>query len=137
MFAAMERPDLLLDERFATSDARLEYGAQLAEEIVQIIKIKTSEQWMSEFHAIGVPSALVGRVADLPTDPPVLADNMAFAPPEGGDMPLVIKHPLNIDGLKTKAMVKAPEMGEHTAEVLQEMGYSAQEITALQDQGIV
>ena len=42
MFAAMERPDLLLDERFATSDARLEYGAQLAGEIVLIIKNKTS-----------------------------------------------------------------------------------------------
>ena len=137
MFAAMERPDLLLDERFATSDARLEYGAQLAEEIVLIIKNKTSEQWMAEFHAIGVPSARVGQVADLPTDPQVLANNMAFAPPDGVDMPLVIKHPLNIDGLKTKNMVKAPEMGEHTAQVLEEMGYSAQEITALQDQGIV
>lgn len=137
MFAAMERPDLLLDERFATSDARLEYGAQLAGEIVLIIKNKTSEQWMAEFHAIGVPSARVGQVADLPTDPQVLANNMAFAPPDGVDMPLVIKHPLNIDGLKTKNMVKAPEMGEHTAQVLEEMGYSAQEITALQDQGIV
>lgn len=137
MFAAMERVDLLLDERFATSDARLEYGAELAEEIALIIKTKTSAQWMSEFHAIGVPSALVGQVADLPTDPQVLANNMAFAPPAGVDMPLVIKHPLNIDGLKTKAMVKAPEMGEHTAEVLQEMGYSAEQITSLQDQGIV
>ena len=137
MFAAMERPDLLLDERFATSDARLEYGAQLAGEIVLIIKNKTSEQWMAEFHAIGVPSARVGQVTDLPTDPQVLANNMAFAPPDGVDMPLVIKHPLNIDGLKTKNMVKAPEMGEHTAQVLEEMGYSAQEITALQDQGIV
>ena len=137
MFAAMERPDLLLDERFATSDARLKYGAQLAGEIVLIIKNKTSEQWMAEFHAIGVPSARVGQVADLPTDPQVLANNMAFAPPDGVDMPLVIKHPLNIDGLKTKNMVKAPEMGEHTAQVLEEMGYSAQEITALQDQGIV
>ena len=137
MFAAMERPDLLLDERFATSDARLKYGAQLAGEIVLIIKNKTSDQWMAEFHAIGVPSARVGQVADLPTDPQVLANNMAFAPPDGVDMPLVIKHPLNIDGLKTKNMVKAPEMGEHTAQVLEEMGYSAQEITALQDQGIV
>ena len=136
MFAAMGRPDLLLDERFATSDARLDYGAQLAEEMVLIIKNKTSDQWMTEFQAIGVPSALVGQVADLPTDPQVLANNMAFAPPDGVDMPLVIKHPLNIDGLKTKNMVKAPEMGEHTAQVLAEVGYSAQEITDLQDRGI-
>ena len=137
MFAAMERPDLLLDERFATSDARLEYGDRLAEELALIIEGKTSAQWMSEFHAIGVPSALVGQVADLPSDPQVIANKMAFAPPEGVDMPLVIKHPLNIDGLKTKTMLKAPEMGEHTSEVLQEMGYSAQEIAVFQKQGIV
>lgn len=137
MFAAMERPDLLLDERFATSDARLEYGDQLALELVDIIKSKPSVQWMEEFHAIGVPSALVGQVEDLPSDPQVIANNMAFAPPTGIDMPLVIKHPLNIDGLKTKAMVKAPEMGEHTAEVLAEMGYSTAEIAAFREQSIV
>ena len=105
--------------------------------MVLIIKTKSSEQWMSEFHAIGVPSALVGQVADLPTDPQVIANNMAFAPPDGIDMPLVIKHPLNIDGLATKTMLKAPEMGQHTSEVLAEMGYSEAEITAFQEQGIV
>jgi crotonobetainyl-CoA:carnitine CoA-transferase CaiB-like acyl-CoA transferase len=34
-------------------------------------------------------------------------------------------------------MLKAPEMGQHTSEVLAEMGYSEAEITAFQEQGIV
>jgi crotonobetainyl-CoA:carnitine CoA-transferase CaiB-like acyl-CoA transferase len=80
---------------------------------------------------------LVGQVEDLPNDPQVIANNMAFAPPTGIDMPLVIKHPLNIDGLKTKTMVKAPEMGEHTTAVLAEMGYSTAEIAAFREQSIV
>jgi formyl-CoA transferase len=137
MFAAMERPDLLLDPRFATSDARLENGARLASEIVEIIGTKTSTDWMTVFHAMGVPSALVGQVGDLPDDPQIKANNMAFKPVDGVDMPLVIKHPLNIEGLDTQAMVKAPTMGEHTAEILKEIGYSRDQIEALQNQGVV
>jgi formyl-CoA transferase len=57
-----------------------------------------------------------------PTDPTVPA-------------PLIVNHPLNIDGLARVGPTRAPEVGEHTAQVLGELGYSAKEVADLRARG--
>jgi len=49
----------------------------------------------------------------------------------------LIKHPLNIEGLPRAPHRRAPNLGEHTQEILEEIGYSQEEIARLQKKGAV
>ncbi len=92
---------------------------------------------MTALTEAGVPVALVGQVSELPTDPQVVANNMAITPTSEVGMPAVIKHPVNIDGLATREAGPAPGLGQHSKEILAELGYSEADIAAMVDQGVI
>ena len=52
-------------------------------------------------------------------------------------MPAVIKHPVNVEGLKTRPAGPAPELGQHSEEILAELGYTADDIARVKEQGII
>ena len=58
-------------------------------------------------------------------------------PVEDVGMPRVIRDPINVDGLARVGAKPAPEMGQHTDEVLSELGYSAADISGMREAGIV
>ena len=137
LFVGVDRPDLLVDERFATSEARLEHGEALKTELAAAIAHRSSSEWMQVFAESGVPAALVGQVADLANDPQVSANAMAVAGPPGSQMSRMIMHPMNIDGLTTRVHAPAPDQGEHNDEVLQELGYTPEHIAKLREEGVI
>ncbi|HQW51399.1 MAG TPA: hypothetical protein PL082_05035, partial [Tepidiformaceae bacterium] len=49
--------------------------------------------------------------------------------------PLIVTHPINIDGLDKVGPTRAPDVGEHTVEVLTELGYDAVQIERLRAVG--
>ena len=134
MFIALDRPDALVDERFATSEARLENGEALKALIVEAVAKRSSAEWMRLFAEAGVPAALVGQVADLADDQQVRENNMAI-PADGSAMARMIKHPLNIDGLATREHIPAPTQGQHSSEVLQELGYTPEQVAQMREEG--
>ena len=137
LFVGVDRPDLLVDERFATSEARLEHGEALKTELAAAIAHRSSSEWMQVFAESGVPAALVGQVADLANDPQVSANAMAVAGPPGSQMSRMIMHPMNIDGLITRVHAPAPDQGQHNDEVLHELGYSPEHIAKLREEGVI
>ena len=137
LFVAIDRPDLLIDSRFATSEARLENGEALKAELIKAIAERPSGQWMDVFADSGVPAALVGQVADLAQDQQVIENAMAIPAPMGSGMQRMIKHPLNIDGLATREHMPAPEQGQHSSEVLLELGYTSEQVAKLREDGVI
>mgnify|MGYP001163747274 FL=1 len=137
LFVALDRPDLLVNPCFASAEARLENGEALTIELSNALAQRSSNEWMTVFAEAGVPAALVGQVADLCNDQQVLANAMAIPGPKGSGMERMIKHPMNIDGLATREHVPAPEQGQHTNEVLQELGYSPQEVVKLRKDRVI
>ena len=137
MFIALDRPDALVDERFATSEARLENGEALKALIVEAVAKRSSAEWMHLFAEAGVPAALVGQVADLADDQQVRENNMAIPAPDGSAMARMIKHPLNIDGLATREHIPAPTQGQHSSEVLQELGYTPEQVAQMREEGVI
>ncbi|MEM9623038.1 MAG: CaiB/BaiF CoA-transferase family protein [Pseudomonadota bacterium] len=136
MFAVLGLPELLVDERFAEPEKRLAAGDQLVALIRPVIATRPSAEWLAEFNAAGVPVALVAEVEELPTDQQVIANNMVRAPGDTG-LDQLLKPPVNVEGLALVTPSRAPEIGEHTDEILQEMGYADAEIAALRNRGVL
>ena len=63
---------------------------------------------------------------------------MVIAPEDPSvDMPHVIDHPVNVDTIGKVGPRRAPEIGEHTDEILAELGFGAEEIELLRGRGAV
>ena len=88
-----------MDERFATSEARLENGEALKALIVEAVAAARVQNGCIYLPRPAFRAALVGQVADLADDQQVRENNMAIPAPDGSAMARMIKHPLNIDGL--------------------------------------
>ena len=134
---ALDQAHWLADERFATPEARLQNHQACTRLMRQVIRQRTASEWMQIFQEAGVPAALVAEFHDLPSDPQVLANEMAMEPVEDVGMARVIRDPVNVDGLSRVRAKRAPQMGEHTDEILAELGLSAAEIARLREQGVV
>ncbi len=137
LIVALGHPEWLVDERFHTPEQRLENHEVFTQMMRDVIAQRTAEEWMAIFAEEGVPAALVAEFQDLPDDPQVIANGMAMPPVEDVGMARVIRDPINVDGVGRVGAKRAPDMGEHTEEVLKELGYSAADIAGWREAGIV
>jgi formyl-CoA transferase len=53
------------------------------------------------------------------------------------DIPMIVNHPVKISNVAQVGPKRAPEMGEHTSQILQGLGYSDNEIQEFRDKGVV
>lgn len=137
LLIAAGREDMLADERFADPAARMEHAAELVAELKATFVQRPAAEWMATFREAEVPVTLVAEMGDLVDDPQLRVNNMV-APPVDESVParVVINHPLNIDGMPRVGTRHAPEVGEHTDEVLAELGFDAAAIAGLHERGV-
>ena len=130
--------DLLADERFKTPAQMWEHRAELGDAIAAIVATRTSDEWLAEFAALEVPVNRIALVEEAARDEQVLANQIAIAPDdEGIAAPLLMTHPVKVTSTPPVGPKRAPALGEHTAEVLAELGYSTDEISAMREDGVV
>jgi formyl-CoA transferase len=129
--------EMLVDERWADPRNRLEHGPELIDRLRATFATRTAKDWLATFRAADVPVTLVAEMEDLASDPQIAANNMAAPPtdPRVG-LPAVINHPLNIDGMPRAGARHAPAVGENTAQVLTELGFTPDEIATLAATGV-
>ena len=137
MLIALGCLEWLADERFVTPERRLEHAETFTEMLRAVIIEKTAAEWLPLLRENGVPVALMAQFQDLPREPQVLANDMAVVPLDDVGMSRVIRDPVNVDGVKRVGVRQAPGLGEHSAEILQEMGYSQADIEGLRAKGII
>jgi crotonobetainyl-CoA:carnitine CoA-transferase CaiB-like acyl-CoA transferase len=135
---AVERPEWLDDPRFATMTARREHCAELVQEIDAIFATRTLAEWGERFDRAGMWWAPVQTTEDLVVDPQARAAGVFTEMPqaEGGPVPAVAQ-PLDFSDTPWAIGGPAPECGQHTEEVLLELGYDWDAIAALKERGAI
>jgi crotonobetainyl-CoA:carnitine CoA-transferase CaiB-like acyl-CoA transferase len=125
MMQVLGDPDVAKDERYITNAARVVNRETLIPRLFELTKKLSKAQLAEQFEAVGVPAGPINTLHDVFNDPQVLARGMRVDLPhpdaKGGSIPGV-RTPITINGRRAAADRAPPKVGEHTEEVLREIG---------------
>ena len=135
---ALELEHLLDDPDYSDNLKRAEKSAELHELISGIVSTMPRDHWLKALEEADVPAAPVLERDDLFTDPQIAANDMLTVQEhtQAGRVDMV-NIPVRLSDTPGGIRSPAPAVGQHTEEVLRELGYGESEILRLGDQGII
>ncbi len=133
------REDLFDDSRFADDDSRWQNGDVLNDLMQQWCAGKTKAEVLAELESAKLPAAPLNSPQDVLDDPHVEAMGyLKRVPFPGASRPVpLIETPFRLSATPGSIRRRAPLLGEHTDEVLAEIGYSTADIANLRRDGII
>lgn len=135
----VNRPELIGDERFHTNAARTEHHEELFPILAQIMRQRSTDQWVAALEDIGVPCGPVNTVDKVASDPQVLAREMIVEVEHEKTGTIGIPGvPIKLSKTPGRVDAPAPNLGEHSEEILSELlGMQTDEVDRLKQQGVV
>ena len=136
-FEVLDLTHLYDDPDFADNDARVRNLVRMNAIIDKKIGQNSVDYWIDTLNAAGVPC---GRVQDMDTlfrDPQLLSQDMVLTVDHTGHGPIrMTGFPVKMSETPCELRLPAPELGADTETVLRELGYGAEKIAALRDNGV-
>ncbi len=134
----IERPDLALDPHFLTNPARVSHRQELIALLSEIFVQRSTAEWLQEFERAGLPHAPVRSISEALDHPQAVARNMVVDVPHptAGSIKLVAP-PVKFSLTAAQIRRPPPLLGEHTEEILREIGYRDDQIAALRQEGAI
>jgi crotonobetainyl-CoA:carnitine CoA-transferase CaiB-like acyl-CoA transferase len=131
-------PEWRTDPRFATNAARMTNLDALTDAMNKVITTRSRNEWIEAFDAAGVPVGPVHSIGEALDHPQTLARGMVvnLDHPRAGRTK-ALGSPLHFSRTVSTAARPAPMLGEHTREVLREVGYQDTEIDRFVTEGVV
>ena len=125
LVALLGAGEMAKDERYRTNAGRVVNRGTLIPRMFELTATMTRADLLAKLEAAGVPGGPINTLEDVFADPQVLARKMRIDRPsefaKGGSIPGV-RSPITINGLRMAAERAPPTLGEHTQEVLREIG---------------
>lgn len=120
---AIGHPDLATDPKFSTNAARVTHLRDLEEIMIESLSKQTIDEWVELFSQVGVPSGPINTIDRVFEEPQVLHRQMVrdIPHPLSGNVSQVVS-PLNFREAPLTYDKPPPLLGEHTAQILSELG---------------
>ena len=133
-WSAIERPDLATDDRYATNEARVLNREALIAELQSVIAGRATEEWERRLLDAGVPAGKIRAVGEaLRTGQ---ARTLRVDHPTAGALELV-GPPFELESATLPAPTPPPLLGQHTDEVLAELGVDDERLASLEERGVI
>ena len=135
---ALERPGLVDDPRFREQRDRQRNREALLGELDAAFARRPRDEWLDRLQAADVPAGPVHDYAAVCRDPQVLANGYvtSLEHPSLGTVG-VVGTPIQMSETPTGPRHTAPELGQHTEEILLDLGYDWDQIVAFKDAGAI
>lgn len=126
------------DEKYRTNQARVKNKTELTKILENLLQVKSVNEWIALFSEKNIPCGPIQSMDQVFEHPQVIAREMVVQVdhPEAGLVKLV-GSPIKLSRTKVKIERHPPIAGEHNSEVLQQAGFSIQEITKLKENNII
>lgn len=132
------RPDLAQDPRFIKNADRVRHRATLVPLLADILKSRKKYDWLPALEAAKVPCGAINNLAEVFADPHVQARGMTVPMPHPlTDALQLVASPMKLSATPVQYRRPPPLLGEHTDEVLRELGWNAAELAALRKTGAI
>jgi crotonobetainyl-CoA:carnitine CoA-transferase CaiB-like acyl-CoA transferase len=135
---ALGAPDLVNRPEYATGPDRSKNRKALNAEINKYTETKSSEAWVKEFNAAGVPCGPIYSIDQVFADAQVQHLGMAQHVPNDENRHIqLVGQPVTLSRTPSRMAARPPEFGEQTEEVLAEFGFGKDEIADLRQRKVV
>ena len=138
-FCAVAGADALADEpRFATNALRVTHRAEVVPAVGALLQTRGREAWLEACAAAGIPCSPVHSLGEMAAHPHTSEAGMLLHYEHPAYGPLnAVAQPLKLDGQRLPVRIPPPRLGQHTREVLTEVGYSDAEVDDFARRGVV
>lgn len=132
----IEAPELLADARFQNNEARITNRSTLEGRLVELFMASPKAEWLARLRAAGIPCGSVNTLGEV-LEHPQLKARGAIRELTSSVGPLKeFLSPIRVSG-EASVFDHLPDLGEHSEEILQKLGYDAEARTLLKEQGVI
>ncbi len=127
-----------LDNDFKDDDSRTKNRKKLNKIIIKALEKGTSKEWISKLNKASIPCGPINNIKEVFADPQVVHNKIAQSVKHDklGNIKLV-GQPVKLSRTPSKLNSAAPEKGQHTEEILKELGYENENIKQLKLRNII
>ena len=137
LLVVLDAEKLLSEEKFSDPNRRLENLSELEELLTDFFGVEKTEVWIEKLEAAGIPAGPVLNIEEMSLDPQTIARRMVREVSNHGETFKVIGHPVKYSDYDTQIELSAPKLGEHTRDIMAELGYTEERINLLLEKGFV
>ena len=134
----LEQPDLKTHEKFATNPKRVQNHDELYTALEKVFAQKSADEWLALFEKNGLPCGPIFSVAEVLEHPQVRAREMVVERPHPKLKSVKMTGvPVKLSATPGEAGAAPPLLGQHTEDVLRELGYSGGQLADFKKRGVI
>ena len=134
------QPSMASDPRFSTGTQRVAHREETVSLVRALMLERSQTDWLDLLGAAGIPCSPIHAISELAAHAHTVASDMIFSYCDGSenDVPMHgVSIPLRLDGARLRFQRPPPKSGEHSFEVLKQLGLPQEEIDLLVAEGVI